>query len=91
VNWYYAIGEDIHGPVSRAELESLFSSGAVTIDTLVLQEGMFDWVHYVDLKKTTQILPVFGARLESHLTTPIAENQESTGHDGADGRRSGDD
>jgi hypothetical protein len=89
VNWYYAIGDDIHGPVGRAELDSLFSSGVVTVDTLVLQEGMFDWVHFVDLKKTTQILPVFGARSESRLTAPITENQESTGHDGTDGRRSG--
>jgi hypothetical protein len=91
VNWYYAIGEDIHGPVSRAELESLFSTGVVSIDTLVLQEGMFDWVHYVDLKKTTQILPVISGRFEPHPTTPIAEDQESAGQDGTEGRRSGED
>ena len=54
--------EEIHGPVGRAELESLFTAGVVTVDTLVLQEGMYDWIHFVDLKKTTQILPVIGAK-----------------------------
>lgn len=62
VNWYYAVGEEIHGPVSRSELESLFTTGVVTVNTLVLQEGMYDWIHFVDLKKTTQILPVLGAK-----------------------------
>jgi hypothetical protein len=61
VNWYYAVGDNVNGPVSRAELEGLFTSGVVTVNTLVLQEGMYDWVHFVDLKKTTQILPVLGA------------------------------
>jgi hypothetical protein len=89
VNWYYAIGEDIHGPVSRAELDSLFSSGVVSVDTLVLQEGMFDWVHFVDLKKTTQILPVLGGRSESRQTTPPNEDHESAGHEGGGGVRSG--
>jgi hypothetical protein len=92
VNWFYAIGEDIHGPVSRAELESLFTTGVVTIDTLVLQEGMYDWVHFVDLKKTTQILPVIGGRSEPvpQPTPPGAEDQESAGHEGG-GERSGED
>jgi len=61
VNWYYANGQEIHGPVSRSELEALFTAGTVTVETLVLQEGMYDWIPFVDLKKTTQILPVFGA------------------------------
>jgi hypothetical protein len=60
VNWYYAVGDKVNGPVSRAELESMFTAGTITVNTLVLQEGMYDWIHFVDLKKTTQILPVVG-------------------------------
>jgi hypothetical protein len=60
MNWYYANGQEIHGPVSRAELEALFAAGVVTVESLVLQEGMYQWIHFVDLKKTTQILPVIG-------------------------------
>ena len=85
MNWYYAIGGEIHGPVSRTELESLFSSGQLAHDTLVLQEGMYDWIHFVDLKKTTQILPVFGAAPKSLVAEPPVEHQESPGQEGTGG------
>jgi len=58
VKWYYSNGEKPVGPMERAELESLFSSGVVSTNTFVLQEGMYDWIPYQDLKKTTQFLPV---------------------------------
>jgi hypothetical protein len=58
VKWYYSNGEKPIGPMERAELESLFSSGVVSTNTFVLQEGMYDWIPYQDLKKTTQFLPV---------------------------------
>ena len=29
---------------------------------MVLQEGMYDWVPFVDLKKTTQFLPCMGEK-----------------------------
>ena len=61
MNWYYAIGDQIKGPVTRVELETLFRVGTITVSTLVTQEGMYDWIHFVDLKKTTQNLPVIGA------------------------------
>ena len=61
MKWYYAVGDKVNGPVSRAELESLFTTGALPEGTLVLQEGMYDWLHYVDLKKTTQNLPIMRA------------------------------
>jgi len=67
VNWYYATGDKINGPVSRLELESLFTAGTLSQDTLVLQEGMYDWIRFVDLKKTTQILPVMGVTPEKPL------------------------
>jgi hypothetical protein len=47
------------GPVERAELEKLFESGTVAQNTMVLQEGMMDWIPYQDLKKTTQFITTF--------------------------------
>ena len=60
MKWYYAVGDKPIGPVDRAELESLFEAGTITTATLVTQEGMYDWVPYVSLKKTTQFLPAVG-------------------------------
>ena len=56
MKWYYAVGGQPVGPVTRAELELLFSSGAIDPNTMIVQEGMYDWVSYRDLKKTTQFL-----------------------------------
>ena len=64
MKWYYANGEKPVGPIERSELESLFTAGTVTTNTLVLQEGMFDWVPFRDLKKTTQFLPVGAERFD---------------------------
>lgn len=44
--------------MDRAELEALYTAGAITTNTLVIQEGMYDWLPFRDLKKTTQILPI---------------------------------
>ena len=62
VKWFYAKGDQVIGPVDRVELESLFSSGAITTGTLIVQEGMYDWVPYRDLKKTTQFLFAAGEK-----------------------------
>jgi GYF domain 2 len=62
VKWYYAVGDQPVGPVSRAELEALYEAGTITTATMVLQEGMYDWVPFVDLKKTTQFLPCIGEK-----------------------------
>jgi hypothetical protein len=59
VKWYYAIESQPHGPVDRVELEALYQAGTITTSTMILQEGMYDWVPLVDLKKTTQFLPTF--------------------------------
>jgi hypothetical protein len=60
VKWFYAVDGQVKGPVERAELEALFKSGEITTSTLVIQEGMYGWVPFVDLKKTTQFLTVIG-------------------------------
>ncbi len=62
MKWYYAAGDKPLGPVTRADLETLFDAGTITTSTLVTQEGMYDWIPYVDLKKTTQFLPAAGYR-----------------------------
>ena len=62
MKWYYAINGQISGPVERTELEALFRAGTITTHTLVIQEGMYSWVPFVDLKKTTQFLTVIGAK-----------------------------
>ena len=46
VKWYYADGDKPNGPVTRAELEALYSSGKISTNTLIVQEGMYDWVTY---------------------------------------------
>jgi len=66
VKWYYAVDDKPLGPVTRADLESFFESGAITTSTLITQEGMYDWVPYVDLKKTTQFLPAIGKKAEAN-------------------------
>ena len=58
MKWYYAVGTQPVGPIERAELEKLFDAGTLAPGTMVLQEGMYDWVPYQDLKKTTQFIPV---------------------------------
>ena len=70
VKWYYAVGDKPLGPVTRAELETLFDAGTITTTTLVTQEGMLDWVPYVDLKKTTQFLPSFGVKVKLDKEEP---------------------
>jgi hypothetical protein len=56
MKWFYADGDKPVGPIERAELEALFVAGKISTSTLVVQEGMYDWVPYRDLKKTTQFL-----------------------------------
>lgn len=58
MKWYYSNGEQPVGPMDRAELEALYTAGVITTNTLVIQESMYDWVPFRDLKKTTQILPI---------------------------------
>ncbi|MEI7730445.1 MAG: GYF domain-containing protein [Verrucomicrobiota bacterium] len=51
--WYYAINQQQQGPISDAELESLFKSGAITSETLIWQTGMAAWLPYGQVKPVT--------------------------------------
>ncbi len=76
MKWYYAVGNQPVGPVDRVELESLYQAGTITASTLVLQEGMYDWVPLLDLKKTTQFLPSFsGDKVKINKDAETAANR----------------
>lgn len=44
--WYYALGSDRQGPVTREELDALAASGAVTFDTPVWHPSYTEWRPY---------------------------------------------
>ena len=43
MQWYYAVGDQRHGPVEQAEFDRLVSEGTITADTLVWRQGMAAW------------------------------------------------
>ncbi|MEM6883918.1 MAG: GYF domain-containing protein [Verrucomicrobiota bacterium] len=49
--WYYALDKKQQGPVSAAELKSLFQQDKISEETLVWNKSMTDW------KKLKQVLP----------------------------------
>jgi hypothetical protein len=49
----------------------LYDGGKISTSTLVTQEGMYEWVPYVDLKKTTQFLPAIRSKVPKEM--PEAE------------------
>ena len=46
MQWYYAVGDQRHGPVEQAEFERLVANGTIRHDTLVWQQGMAQWQPY---------------------------------------------
>ncbi len=42
--WYYATGDEQHGPVSAAEMRQLAADGELGPDDLIWTDGMDDWV-----------------------------------------------
>ncbi len=43
MQWYYAIGDQRHGPVEQAEFDRLVSEGTIKPETLVWRQGMAAW------------------------------------------------
>ena len=43
MQWYYAVGDQRHGPVEQAEFEKLVSDGTIKGDTLIWRAGMAEW------------------------------------------------
>lgn len=46
MQWYYAVGDQRHGPVEQAEFDRLVSAGTITGATLVWRAGMAQWQPY---------------------------------------------
>ena len=42
--WYYEVGGESVGPVSESELRVLLDSGEISLETLVWQESLADWM-----------------------------------------------
>lgn len=43
MDWHYAVGDEVRGPVAEEELEGLLSSGRLPPDTLVWRAGLAEW------------------------------------------------
>lgn len=57
MQWYYAVGDQRHGPVDQAEFERLVSSGTIKSDTLVWRQGMEAWQAYATVVGGTTAIP----------------------------------
>jgi hypothetical protein len=57
MTWYYAIGNERHGPVDDAALDRLIATGVVTPDTLVWRAGMADWQPLAQARPRTTAAP----------------------------------
>src|SRR5205085_12021153 len=53
MQWYYAIGDQRHGPVIQSEFERLVSVGTIKPDTLVWRQGMAAWQPYAAAMSAT--------------------------------------
>ncbi|MGC4071293.1 MAG: RDD family protein [Nibricoccus sp.] len=67
MNWYYAINGQRQGPVAQSEFEKLVSTGVITDQTLVWQEGMPEWKPYSTVKPA-QPVPVGVAAADAGAT-----------------------
>jgi uncharacterized RDD family membrane protein YckC/DNA-directed RNA polymerase subunit RPC12/RpoP len=50
MEWYYVQAGQRVGPISEEELDRLFQSGAINVNTLVWRAGMADWQPYSAFK-----------------------------------------
>ncbi len=80
MEWYYAVEGESVGPVSDDVLQGLVTSGVVTDETMVWQEGMGDWVPYKQKKGTgaPPAVPAVSATPASAIAqaTPTAQADE---------------
>ncbi len=61
MNWYYVESGQQRGPISEAELDSLFSNGTIRWDTLVWREGMAEWISYHQARPSNPVPPLADA------------------------------
>ncbi len=53
--WYYAIGDEQAGPVTRTQLVAEMTAGAVSAESLVWKPGMDDWAAAGTLDELAEI------------------------------------
>jgi len=71
--WYYAQGDDEHGPITAGKLKSLADSGKLNPDDLVWREGMDDW------KPAREVARLFPNAPGKVPVSPPTEPTASTG------------
>ncbi len=59
-SWYYAVGADRKGPVTRAALADLVGGGAVTEQTYVWRQGMANWSRLAEVEELSGLLAAPG-------------------------------
>ncbi len=60
MNWYYVEAGEKRGPITEAELDSLYSSGKVQSNTLVWHDGAADWMPFSKVKGVAGAPPAGG-------------------------------
>lgn len=58
MDWYYAVGDQQVGPISKAELQALVKAKKINAQTRVWRTGMKEWQELGQLLKANQTLPV---------------------------------
>jgi hypothetical protein len=72
MNWYYVENGQQVGPVTKEQLEQLLQTGRITIETLVWQQGMDNWLPLRDANVTSLTPPSLPPRLSSvNLAQPV--------------------
>ncbi|MHC4104369.1 MAG: RDD family protein [Planctomycetota bacterium] len=57
MDWYYAVGDQQVGPISKAELQALVKAKKINAQTRVWRTGMKEWQELGRLLKANQTLP----------------------------------
>ena len=79
--WFYAKGNQAHGPIGAAELKRLASTGALSPGDLVRKGGMTQWVRASSVKQlfTAKPQPIAVAGSSANAqATPESQNTRST-------------
>jgi hypothetical protein len=57
MDWYYAEGDEQHGPVSEEEFSRLIDGGVIAPDTLIWCAAMTDWRTFKEVRAMGSLLP----------------------------------
>lgn len=77
MTWYYAVGQQQHGPITEDQLHALAKDGVVTGDTLVWRDGMANWQPYRTISGAVSAPPP-APTAATLATTPAAAPASSS-------------